>query len=105
MKKKWLFLTILAIILIFTFLPISFLKANPGNLVQNGDFAGGNLNSWNSWGNVTVMNGAAAIYSNIGTNSGIGQLINTTEKNLVFSFFIVLNISHCDIACNDYLRA
>jgi len=86
MKKKWLFFLILAIILIFAFLPISFLRANPGNMVQNGDFAGGNLNSWNSWGDVTVMNGAAAIYSNIGTNSGIRQLINTTEKNLIFSF-------------------
>ncbi|MCL5074000.1 MAG: DUF5050 domain-containing protein [Actinobacteria bacterium] len=86
MKKKWLFFPILAIILIFAFLPISFLKANPGNMVQNGDFAGGNLNSWNSWGDVAVMNGAAVIYSNIGTNSGIRQLINTTEKNLIFSF-------------------
>ena len=83
MKKKWLVLPILTVILIFTLLPVSFLNANPANLVQNGDFAGGSLNFWNSWGNVSVMNGAVAIYSNASADSGIYQLI--LLKKILFS--------------------
>jgi hypothetical protein len=99
MKKKWLFFPILAIILIFAFLPISFLKANPGNLVQNGDFAGNSLSSWSSWGDVVMVSESARVSSTASTNSGIYQLINTTEKNLIFSFDVTprYNGSVCNI--------
>lgn len=106
MKKKWLFLPMLAIILIFAFIPINLLNANPDNLVQNGDFTGGSLNSWNSWGSVSVIQEAAVIYSTLSANSGIRQLINTTEKNLIFSFDVTPRYSSANsgvqIAFNIY---
>lgn len=86
MKKKWLFLPVLAIILIFTLLPVSFLRAGSGNLVVNGDFAGNSFSSWSSWGDVVMVSEAARVSSTTSSNSGIYQLINTTEKNLIFSF-------------------
>jgi Tol biopolymer transport system component len=99
MKKIWFFLPLLAIILIFTFLPINFLKAGSGNLVINGDFAGNSLSSWSSWGDVAMVNEAARVSSTTNSNSGIYQLINTTEKNLIFSFDVTprYNGSVCNI--------
>jgi hypothetical protein len=85
MKKRWFVLSIILIITIFTFLPISPLKANPGNLVQNGDFAGGSLNFWNTWGDIRMYQDAAGLYSTTSNTSGMSQVINTTEKNLIFS--------------------
>jgi|GEM_PF-2285663 len=86
MKKKWLLLPVLVIILIFTFLPVNFLKAGSGNLVINGDFAGNSLSSWSSWGDVAMVSESARVSSTTSSNSGIYQLINTSEKNLIFSF-------------------
>lgn len=69
MKNKWLFLPLLTVILIFTLLPVSFLNANPGNLVQNGDFAGGSLNFWNTWGDIRMYEDAAGLYSTASATS------------------------------------
>jgi len=86
MKKKWLlFLPVLAIIIMFVFIPINFLRANPDNLVKNGDFAGGSLSPWNSWGDIRMYQDTAGLYSTSSNTAGISQKINTTEKNLNFS--------------------
>ena len=85
MKKRWFILSVILIITIFTFLPINNLKANPGNLVQNGDFAGGSLNFWNTWGDIRMYEDAAGIYSTTSSTSGMRQTINTSNKNLIFS--------------------
>lgn len=71
--------------MIFAFLPAGSIGANPGNLVANGDFTGGSLNNWSTWGDIRMYEDAAGIYSNMGSNSGIRQAINTSEKNLIFS--------------------
>jgi hypothetical protein len=99
MKKKWIFLPVLVIIIVFTFLPTSFLRAGSGNLVANGDFTGNSLSSWNSWGDVAVINDSVRIMSTASINSGIYQLINTNQKNLIFSFDVTprYNGSVCNI--------
>jgi 6-phosphogluconolactonase (cycloisomerase 2 family) len=106
MKKKWLFLSLLAIILVFAFLPINFLKAGSGNLVVNGDFAGNSFSSWSSWGDVVMVSESARVSSTASSNSGIYQLINTTEKNLIFSFDVTPryngSVSNIQIAFTIY---
>jgi len=85
MKKRWFVLSIILIIIIFTLLPISNLRANPGNLVANGGFDSGSLSSWNTWGDIRMYQDAAGLYSNAGNTAGISQKINTSQKNLIFS--------------------
>lgn len=63
MKRRYLILPIftLTIILIFTLLPVSFISANPGNLVENGDFGMG-ANFW-EFSNSTLTDGVALVGS------------------------------------------
>ena len=85
MKKKWLLLPLFLLVLIFTLLPVSFLNANPGNLVKNGDFSNG-LNNWSTFGIVSVVGEAAIVGPSLGAfSSEISQYIDTTNKNLVYS--------------------
>jgi hypothetical protein len=81
MKKKWLLIPILTIVLIFMLLPVSYLNANPGNLIQNGDFSGG-FNHWYIGGAASVLNKAAYLSTGV-----IEQyFIDTSNKNLKLSF-------------------
>ena len=104
MKRKWLivpFLT-LAFILILTLLPISFVSADPGNLVTNGDFSEGSdgLNGWTASDSpVVVIN--EELLLGPGGYPLVEQDINTSNKNLIFS----LDIKPIDYGADGgYLR-
>jgi len=86
MKKKWLILLLVFAVAVLFFLPSNLIEANPGNLIQNGSFDSGSLSGWNSSGDIRIIDNAAGIYSNYGTQSYIQQLINTSQKKLIFSF-------------------
>ncbi len=63
MKRRYLILPILTltIILIFTLLPVSFISANPGNLVQNYDFSLGDNGDWDLSGGASIFGGRATV--------------------------------------------
>jgi hypothetical protein len=84
--KKWLLPLVLAIVLVFTLLPVSYLNANPGKLVINGDFSNG-LTNWDT-GNATIDNGAALLTGNrVGwVDQYIYNIPSAISKNLVLSF-------------------
>jgi len=88
MKRRFLiipFLT-LAFVLVFTLLPVSFISANPGNLAKNSSFSDG-LGHWGSTSGVSIDNEAAFIDGDDDGNwYGIWQDIDTSDKNLTFSF-------------------
>jgi hypothetical protein len=99
MKKRWLILPFLtfALILVLTLLPVSFISANPGNLVENSGFSDGLVPPWDSDGHVSVIDiggshseVAYVIGDNIagedGYWEGLWQQIHTSNKNLYFSF-------------------
>jgi len=82
MKKRWLVLPLFTVILILTLIPASFISANPGNLVTNGDFSDGLIN-WITSLDVNLIGETARV----GPTSGsyLLQDINTTQKNLTYS--------------------
>ena len=81
MKKQWLILPIFILILTFTLLPTSFLSANPGNLVTNGDFSDGS-NNWSLTGSILV--GEEVLVA--GSGSYVYQLgISSPNKDLIYS--------------------
>jgi hypothetical protein len=91
-KKRWLIfpLITLSIILIFTFIPASFVSASPGNLVLNGDFSNGGVywskdyaNFWDFGGS---HGGIADVWSVTEDDSYIWQSIETGNNNLELSF-------------------
>lgn len=86
MRRKWFVLLLVLAVSVLFFLPLSIIGANPGNLVQNGSFDSGDVSSWSSSGDIRIMDNAAGIFSNYGTISYIRQFINTSQKNLIFSF-------------------
>jgi hypothetical protein len=101
MKKKCLiipFLT-LSFILILTLLPISFISADPGNLVENGDFSDG-LDHWGYHGPYSgntaynvFWNGSGTLFLDSGNPKSdwyayIEQLIDCSNKNFTFSFYV-----------------
>ncbi len=81
MKKKLLIIPILAIIFIFTLLPIGSLNADPGNLVKNSNFNDGSAN-WAQTGSVVFSSGK--VYTS--SPGSVEQFIDTSNKNLKFSF-------------------
>jgi hypothetical protein len=99
MKKRFLILPfiILALILTFTLLPVSFISANPGNLVQDSGFDDG-LNWCYEEGNVDIVN-LGGSHNNVlhidGDDTYDGNWyqywegafwqIHTSNKNLTFS--------------------
>ena len=85
MKKKRFVLSIILIITIFTLLPLNNLGANPENLVDNGNFDGGSLGYWNTWGDIRMYQDSAGLYSTSSATAGISQKINTSQKKLIFS--------------------
>ena len=99
MKKKWLLLPLLTIVFIFTLLPMGYLNANPGNLVKNGDFSDG-LNHWTvNNGNISIVN--ETVYINPITGAWVDQFIDTSNKNLTFSF----DVKPEDYAANGHIQA
>jgi len=89
MKKRWLiipFLT-LALILVLILLPVSFISANPENLVLNGDFSLGST-GWQTQNAQFPPGEYAWIYSTDSMWSVVYQDISTSNKNLKFSFSI-----------------
>jgi hypothetical protein len=99
MKRRWLILPLitLAFILTFTLLPISFISANPDNLIKDSGFDDG-LNWWYEEGNVYPAN-IGGSHNNVvyidGDSvydgpmyeywEGAFQQIQTSNKNLYFS--------------------
>jgi len=95
MKKKLLILPILTIIFIFTLLPISYLNAKPGNLVQNGNFetSGGSLDYWTRTNDYWIIennlgNNYAKLIINNRHHEDLYQWINTSNPNVNFSYKI-----------------
>ena len=83
MKRRYLILpiSILALILVFTLLPVSFISANPGNLVENGDFSDG-TNHW-VFSNAILSGGQALVGPVDGAN--ILQFpITSSDKTLTY---------------------
>jgi hypothetical protein len=94
-KKKWLLLLIFSVVLIFTLLPIGYLHANPGNLINNGDFSNG-LNGWDysttGGGSTIGVSGQELLMHTVSNNWAIiSQEIFTIQKNLTFSFDVFPN--------------
>jgi hypothetical protein len=87
MKRKRLIipLMILAFILTFTLLPVSFISASPDNLVLNGDFSLGDNGDWDTLGNVSFVGGEVLI-GPTANSSWVAQSIYTSQKRLKFSF-------------------
>lgn len=87
MKRRWLiipFLT-LAFILVLTLLPVSFISANPGNLARNSGFSDG-FNDWGTENNVSLVDETAYAVGGSSLWTGVYQYINTSKRNLTFSF-------------------
>ena len=93
MKRKYLILpiSILALILVFTLLPVSFISANPGNLVNNGDFSTSYADDWKGGGDYSIDNvGDNPPALRLGPQHGsyfIQYHISTSNKNLIFSCY------------------
>lgn len=90
MKKRFLILPffILALILVLTLLPISFLNADTVNLVQNGDFSNGG-NHWITGGaNVSFTDTPGEVLIGPAEFALIVQVIETSRKDLKMSFDI-----------------
>ena len=81
MKKSFLKISVFIFALIFALLPASFISANPGNLVKNGDFSSGN-DYWSSSGTVNFISEEVFIDQ----GGYIEQSINTSRKNLKYIF-------------------
>jgi hypothetical protein len=81
MKKKCWFISALAVIFVFTLLPISFLNATPGNLI---DFSNG-LTDWTPYHTESVEDGALKV-PGWSFGAGVWQQFDTSEKNLRFIF-------------------
>ncbi len=93
MKRRWLILPFLtlAFVLVFTLLPVSFISADT-NLVKNSGFNNG-LDNWGTegdvyWGSNYGDPGGGILVEGNDTDSweGVGQSIDTSNKNLRFSF-------------------
>jgi hypothetical protein len=104
MKKRYLIFlfVVLAFILIFAFIPGSFISANPENLITNGDFQTGNFSGWNQapapglysvndMGGGNFAAGLIGIYP-IKLNANLWQTVNNvTTPNLNFSYRISID--------------
>jgi hypothetical protein len=98
MKKKWLLFPLFLLVLIFTLLPVSFLNANPGNLVKNGDFSDG-LNYWDSfwdlWAPKFISETIFLQSSKLGATGYAfirnEELIDSSNKNLTLSLDVLID--------------
>jgi len=104
MKKRYLIFpfVVLAFILIFAFMPGSFISANPENLITNGDFQTSDFSGWNQapapglysvndMGGGNFAAGLIGIYP-IKLNANLWQTVNNvTTPNLNFSYRISID--------------
>jgi hypothetical protein len=84
MRKKWLIILIFILAFIIILLPTSFITAEPGNLIINGDFSDGSSN-WGIHGPVNISGGVALVGPDF-SQAFIDQGINTSRKDLKLSF-------------------
>jgi len=96
MKKRFLIISFASVILILTFLPASFLSADPTNFVTNGDFETGDFTGWDVYesgtGTCTIDTDGSNNYLVLQTAGGTGNafiyqtISGITNTNLVLNY-------------------
>jgi len=95
MKRRLLVISFIniALILAFALLPSSFISANPGNLVVNGDFSSPLTTGWTDQSGpfgstASIVSQQLLLHSVSGSDAEVSQTIFTTQPNLTFKFDI-----------------